>query len=81
MRALLVTSWYHLPRAYFLTRLYSFGAGIAWDYVGAEPNPPGWWKRPEFRSELVRFWGSIGRVCLAMVGVNNWPRPAGMPRT
>ena len=78
--AVLVTSWYHLPRAYFLTRLYSLGSGIEWDCVGAEPNPPGWWKRPEFRSELLRFWGSLGRVVLAVVGIENWPRPAGMPK-
>jgi len=78
-RALLVTSWYHLPRAYFLTRLYSVGSGIEWSYASAEPIPPGWWKRPEVRSELLRFWGSMGRVCLAAVGITDWPRPAGMP--
>jgi hypothetical protein len=41
-RVRLVTSWFHLPRAYFLTRLYSFGSGIEWDYASAEPNPPAW---------------------------------------
>ena len=80
LRALLVTSWYHLPRACFLARLYSVGSGIEWDYASAEPKPAGWWKRPEVRSELLRFWGSLGRVALALVGIENWPRPAGMPR-
>jgi uncharacterized SAM-binding protein YcdF (DUF218 family) len=76
-RVLLVTSWYHMPRAYFLTRLYAISSGITLDYAPAEPIPTGWWKRPELRSELLRFWGSLMRVGLAVFGIENWPRPAG----
>ena len=101
-RVLFITSWYHLPRAYFLTRLYSldipplgvihniiefffptinlpFGSGIEWHYCSAEPVPTGWWKRPEVRMEMVKFWGSLGRVVLASVGITNWP-PVGSVR-
>jgi len=75
--AILVTSWYHLPRAYFLTRLYAIGSGIEWSYASAEPVPAKWWRRPEFLREFPRFWGSLFRVGLSLVGVHNWPRPSG----
>jgi uncharacterized SAM-binding protein YcdF (DUF218 family) len=74
-RVLLMTSWYHLPRAYFLTRLYSFGSGITWDYVSTEPVPVGWWKRQDFRAEFPKFWGSLVRVGLAAVGITGLVRP------
>lgn len=78
--AVLVTSWYHMPRAYFLTRLYLLGSGITLDCGPAESVPAGWWRRAELVRELPRFWGSLFRAGAALVGIDNWPRPAGMPR-
>jgi len=75
------TDFGHLNRLILLVRLHAIGSGIEWDYASAEPNPLGWWKRSEVRSELLRFWGSLGRVALALVGIDNWPRAAGVPRT
>ena len=76
-RVVLMTSWYHLPRAYFLTRLYAVGSGVRWDFVSTEPVPDEWWKHWELWEEFPKFWGSLGRVCLAVLGITNWPRPAG----
>lgn len=79
-RVLFITSWYHLPRAYFLTRLYAIGSGLTWDYVAADPVPVGWCKRRELWAEFPKFWGSLFRVALAAVGIENWPRPSGYPK-
>jgi len=75
--AVLVTSWYHLPRAYFLTRLYLLGSGITLDMASADSVPAEWWKRPDLLREFPRFWGSLFRVGLSLFGIHNWPRPAG----
>ena len=71
----LLTSWYHMPRSYLLTRLYSIGSGIHWVCVSAEPLPKEWWKQKELLVELYKFWGSLGRVVLATTGIENWPVP------
>jgi len=67
-KAALVTSWYHMPRALFLTRLYLLGSGIAVQPYFFEPIPPLWWAQSEFWIEIIRFWGSLGRAVLAALG-------------
>jgi uncharacterized SAM-binding protein YcdF (DUF218 family) len=77
--AILVTSWYHMPRAYCLTRLYLLGSGITLDCAPAEPVPSRWWHQNDLLREFPRFWGSLFRAGLSLFGVHNWPRPSGMP--
>jgi hypothetical protein len=79
-KVLLVTSWYHLPRAYFLTRLYLLGSGITLDCVPSNKAPAKWWRSPDLRREFPKFWGSLFRAGLALVGIQNWPRPSGYPK-
>src|ERR1700690_4349407 len=67
-KALLVTSWFHMPRALFLTRLYLIGSGITVDPAYFESIPSHYWTNPDFWAEIVRFWGSLGRVALAFFG-------------
>jgi len=73
--AVLVTSWYHLPRAGFLLRLYLLGSGIRVYSLGAEPAPEKPWTSPTLQLEFLKFWGSLGRVALDRLGVENWPTP------
>jgi hypothetical protein len=75
---LLVTSWYHMPRAYFLTRLYLLGSGITLDRAPSNIAPVKWWKSSDLRWEFPKFWGSLFRVGLSLSGIQNWPRPAGL---
>lgn len=70
---LLVTDWYHLPRALFLTRLYLAFSGIHVDPVAAGGVPGHPWKSPALQSEGFKFWGSLLRVILHPLGVKNWP--------
>lgn len=65
---LLVTSWYHLPRALFLTRLYLAGSGITVEGRASDLIPPHWWQEPDAWAELAKFWGSVGRAALALFG-------------
>jgi uncharacterized SAM-binding protein YcdF (DUF218 family) len=86
-KALLVTSWFHMPRSLFLTRLYLLGAtgnsprssgdakketalgmGFKVEPYFFEPVPENYWAHPVYWGELIRFWGSLGRVALAAVG-------------
>lgn len=67
-RALLVTSWFHMPRALFLTRIYLLGSGISVQPFYYEEVPSNVWSQPDFWGELFRFWGSLVRVALAAVG-------------
>ncbi len=64
-RVLLVTAWFHEPRALFLTRFYLGGSGVSVTACSSEPVPAGWWRRGEFWAEIFKFWGSLGRVILA----------------
>jgi uncharacterized SAM-binding protein YcdF (DUF218 family) len=67
-QALLVTSWFHMPRALFLTRLYLLGSGITVQPYYYETIPKNYWLEPDFWGEMFRFWGSLVRVALAAVG-------------
>ena len=70
----LVTSWYHMPRALFLMRLYLVGSGVKVYPVAAEKPPGPVWSEGQFWLELVKFWGSLGRVALVAVGIRDWPK-------
>jgi uncharacterized SAM-binding protein YcdF (DUF218 family) len=56
---LVVTSWWHLPRALFLTRIAFLGSGvrIAGYAVGAPSGSV--WDDPRVWLECFRFWGSL----------------------
>ncbi len=58
---LLVTSWYHLPRAYLLLRLGLVGSGVQVAAAPAENLPPDFWNDPRFRIEFPKLWGSLAR--------------------
>ncbi len=75
----LALPWYHLPRALFLTRYYLWGKGITVTPYATTPLPSGWFLKPRFWEEMVKFWGSLGRIVFSWVGVENWPRPTGEP--
>jgi hypothetical protein len=64
-----------------VTRLYLLGSGIEVMRVSAEVRPKEWWRERLLWMEIPRMWGTALRVVLAAVGIENWPRPAGMPRT
>jgi uncharacterized SAM-binding protein YcdF (DUF218 family) len=72
--ALLVTSWFHQPRALFLTRLYLLGSSIDVEPYFFESVPANYWAQSDFWEEMVKFWGSLGRVALASVGIVTGPR-------
>jgi uncharacterized SAM-binding protein YcdF (DUF218 family) len=67
----LVTSWFHEPRALFLTRLYLLGTGIKVEPYWPEPIPGNWWKEKLFWVEWIKGWGSLARVLLYQVGVKS----------
>ncbi len=60
--------WFHVPRALFLTKLYLLGSGVKVIPCAKVSAPFAWWTRPLFWVELLKFWGSIGRVVLAFWG-------------
>jgi len=66
---LLVTSWYHMPRALFLARLYLLGSSVKVYPFPADVAPADWWREGIFWKEYVKFWGSLGRVGLAVIGI------------
>ena len=66
---LLVTSWFHMPRALFLTRFYLLGSMVKVYPFSADNPPIGWWKENIFWQEYLKFWGSLGRVILATVNI------------
>lgn len=74
-RVVLALPWYHLPRALFLTRYYLRGNNITVTPYATLPLPAGWFLRPHFWEEMVKFWGSLARIALSWVGVENWPPP------
>ena len=73
--AVLVTSWYHLPRAAFLLRFYLLGSGVRIHSLGAEQAPAAAWTSPLIQVEFLKLWGSLGRVALDQVGIRDWPTP------
>lgn len=74
-RIALALPWFHLPRALFLTRYYLRGTGITVIPYATISLPDRWWASPRFHLEVVKFWGSLGRVALAWVRIENWPKP------
>jgi uncharacterized SAM-binding protein YcdF (DUF218 family) len=72
--AALVTSWFHMPRSLFLLKLYLGTSSIrVYPYAyGVIPDQP--WESPLLQVECFKFWGSILRVALHAVGVDDWPR-------
>ena len=76
-KVVLVTSWYHMSRALFMTRLYLLGSGITVDRYSADPRPSNIWSSKLFWAEYFRTWGSLGRAFLAWLG---FPRQAAPPR-
>jgi uncharacterized SAM-binding protein YcdF (DUF218 family) len=63
-RAVLVTSWYHLPRSAFLLHMYLAFSGIQFDTVMADTPPDDARDQRLFQMEMVKFWGSLGRAAL-----------------
>lgn len=70
-KVVLALPWYHLPRALFLTRFYLWGSGISVEPFATIPLPRHWIFNFVFEGELVKFWGSLGRVALTWVGIGN----------
>ncbi len=67
-RVVLALPWYQLPRALFLTDLYLINSNVSVVPYATLPVPNEWWKSPDFYRELVKFWGSLGRIALHGVG-------------
>ncbi len=61
-RVVLVTSWYHLPRATLLTMGYLRGAHVKLRPYPAFPAPAGFFLRGQFWGEMGKMWGSLYRV-------------------
>jgi len=72
-RVALDVGWFHVPRALFLTRLYLLGSGVQVIPCSKTPLPEHWWAKRLFRMELLKFWGSLGRVALAFFGWETGP--------
>ncbi len=72
-KVLLDVDWFHLPRSLFLTRLYLLGGGVEVIPCMKTPLPNRWWSNRDFHVELYKFWGSLGRVGLALVGFETGP--------
>jgi hypothetical protein len=56
---LVVSSWWHLPRAIFLTRLAFLGRGVSVEGVAADPRPQWACLNAQVWLEGIRFWGSL----------------------
>jgi len=74
-QAVLALPWYQLPRALFLTRLYLWGTGVTVVPYATFPPTPSWWRSKVFRLEFMKFWGSLFRMVLAAIGIEEWPTP------
>jgi hypothetical protein len=72
-RVVLDVGWFHVPRALFLTRLYLLGSGVEVVPCSIVPKPAQWWTKRLFWVELIKFWGSMGRVILAFLGWQTGP--------
>ncbi len=72
-RVALVTAWFHEPRALFLTRLSLLFTGAKVAPYPNEPTPNWFWMSRDFWVEIFKFWGSLFRVGLHLVGIENWP--------
>jgi DUF218 domain len=56
---LVISSWWHLPRALFLTHLALLGSGVDIAGLASESPPPRIWSDPNVWLECMRFWGSL----------------------
>jgi len=65
----LVTSWSHMPRALFLALFYLLVSSVKVYPFPADNAPSDWWRERIFRREYLKFWGSLGRVALATIGI------------
>jgi len=74
---LLVSDWYHLPRSRFLLRSYLGGDKIKIHTYPAHSIPERPWSYPQMQMELFKMWGSVLRVALQWVGIEDWPRNSG----
>jgi uncharacterized SAM-binding protein YcdF (DUF218 family) len=77
-RVLLITSWYHQPRAYLLLRLGLLGSGVTVNVLSTEDTPRGFLATPEFRGEYLKFWGSLARWSKSILrkkGLIPWEAP------
>ncbi len=72
-RVALVCYWDHAPRALFLAHLYLLGSGVQIDLYPDEPVPNRYWMTRDFWIQMFRFWGSLARVGLHVVGIDDWP--------
>ena len=78
-RVLLLNGWEQLPRALFLTRLYLIGSNVSIIPCAYSPAPKDWWNYEEAWVQIFKFWGSLGRIALHWIGVDDWPPPEWMP--
>ncbi|HTC22621.1 MAG TPA: YdcF family protein [bacterium] len=76
-RAILVTSWFHLPRSIFLLKLYTAFSGITIIPLSVDQAPDDPWDQRMYQLEFVKLWGSLGRVALHAVHAfqNHLPAP------
>lgn len=56
---LVVTSWWHLPRALLLTHLALLGRGVYITGLASDIPPDQIWENPSVWWELLRLWGSL----------------------
>jgi hypothetical protein len=63
-----------MPRALFLSRVYFWRSGIVVQPYFFEKIPKNVYVLPDYWLELIRFWGSLGRVALASIGIVTGPR-------
>ncbi|HXL72903.1 MAG TPA: YdcF family protein [bacterium] len=70
-KAVLITSWFHLPRSAFLLRLYLANTGIQVQPINSDDPPADARDERIFQMEMVKFWGSLGRAALfALHGIS-----------
>jgi uncharacterized SAM-binding protein YcdF (DUF218 family) len=80
--AALVTDWYHMPRALFLLKVYLGGSAIHLHPYPSRAIPEHPWEDSALQLECFKMWGSVLRVALHKVGVDDWPPNAsGLKRT
>lgn len=72
-RVVLDVAWFHVPRSLFLTKLYLLGSGVEVTPCDRFPAPLHWWMARLLRIEFFKFWGSLGRVLLALDGWETGP--------
>jgi len=56
---LVVSAWWHLPRALFLTHLALLGGGVDIAGLASDVRPARVWADPNVWLESARFWGSL----------------------